>query len=173
MVKKEGNGWGEPKHMGWEINTDKNEASPSISQNGNIYFLSDREDALGKDDIYFSIIENGKYSKPRNVGNMINTELYEDYPYIAPDESYIMFSGSDRKDGYGLGDIYLSYKADDGSWTNSINMGQIINSKADDRFPLVSPDGKYLFFISDRTGNSDIYWVDAKIIEELKPKENK
>jgi Tol biopolymer transport system component len=47
-------------------------------------------------------------------------------------------------------------------------MGENINSKAFDWVPSVTPDGKYFFFNSNRTGSWDIYWIDAKIIEDLR-----
>ena len=52
-------------------------------------------------------------------------------------------------------------------------MGQGINSPGNDWIPYVTSDGKYFFFVSNRTGDDDIYWVDAKIIEEMMPKELK
>ena len=53
----------------------------------------------------------------------------------------------------------------DGAWCEIINMGNSINTDGNERFPNLTPDGKYFFF--NRTG--DVYWVDAKIIDKLKP----
>ena len=98
---------------------------------------------------------------------MINTEHDEYDLFIAPDESYLIFS-SDRPGGFGNVDLYISYKKGDGTWTEPKNMGRNINSGGA-VFPSVTDDGRFLFFQSRRGGNGDIYWVDAKIIEELKP----
>ena len=98
----------------------------------------------------------------------INTGYNEHDPYIAPDESYLIFT-SNRPGGYESADLYICFKNTDDSWAEPINMGNKINSDKYDYCPILSPDGKYLFFSSYRTGNGDIYWVDAKVIEELKP----
>lgn len=73
----------------------------------------------------------------------------------------------------GSGDLYISFQEEKGSWTEPINMGKPINSNKLEFCPMISPDGKYLFFSSRRRGNEDIYWVDAKVIENLKPQEIK
>jgi Tol biopolymer transport system component len=93
-------------------------------------------------------------------------------PYIAPDESVLLFS-SMRPDGYGDFDLYVSYKKKNGTWTKAKNMGDTINTPARESVSVVSPDGKYLFFMSRRNGIGEFFWVDAKIIEELKPKKLK
>jgi Tol biopolymer transport system component len=83
----------------------------------------------------------------------------------------LIVNSNGRPDDLGRGDLYISFKKKDSSWTPLKNMGKEINSEYTDYCPMLSPDGKYLFFTSTRTGNGDIYWVDAKIIEDLKPKE--
>ena len=95
------------------------------------------------------------------------------HPFIAPDESYIIWD-SERDEGFGNGDIYISFKTQDGSWGKAINMGDKVNTSAWDAAASVTPDGKYLFFNrmtgSEDSGNVDIFWVDAQIIEDLRPK---
>ena len=101
----------------------------------------------------------------------MNTENSEAHPFIAPDESYVLFYSS-RPGGKGKGDLYVCFRVADGSWSRAFN-DMIINTPEADWCATVSPDGKYLFFTRNGTGNGDIYWVDAKIIEKLKPKEYK
>jgi Tol biopolymer transport system component len=121
----------------------------------------------GSLDIWRSRFVNGKYTLPENLEE-INTEHYEDGPFIAPDESYLIFE-SERPGGIGGSiDLYISFRKDDGSWSVPVNMGETINSDKTDRWARVTPDGKYLFFGSNRNGNMDIYWIDAKIISNLK-----
>lgn len=167
MMEKSSGRWGEPTRIGTNVNSPSLEGSPSVSANGNLFFLSDRNDTFGEHDIYYTQLDHGRYGRPVNLGSTINSKDYEDYPFIAEDERYLLFCGSGREDGLGLGDLYISFKQPDGEWGEPINLGDDINSRFDDRFPMVSPDNKYLFFVSDRSGNSDIYWVDASIIEEL------
>ena len=68
--------------------------------------------------------------------------------------------------------LYICYKDEKGHWSKSINI-EFLNTDNSDWCPTVSPDEKYLFFTRNNTGNGDIYWVDANIIEELKPEELK
>jgi Tol biopolymer transport system component len=80
-----------------------------------------------------------------------------------------MIFEAQRAEGLGGDDLYISFRKPDGGWTKAVNMGSAINSKASERCPTVTPDGKYLFFISNRSGNYDYYWIDAGVIEELGP----
>ncbi len=118
--------------------------------------------------------ENG-YLIPESFWPSINSDnnvVSENTPYIAPDESYILFAVNDfRNNPYN--DLYISFKKQDGTWCTAINMGNRVNTPSHELYPVVSPDGKYLFFLSSRTGMSFPYWMDAGIIEELKPDEFK
>lgn len=161
--------WSEPKNVSSPINTDYGENYPSIARNGNLYFFSCRNDGLGGCDIYMSRYVNGEYITPENLGSAINSEKNDWDSFIAPDESYIIFSSQDRKDSIGGQDLYISYKDKDGGWTTAKNMGERVNSEFGEICPSVSLDGKYLFFTSRRRGRADIFWIAADIIEELKP----
>lgn len=79
------------------------------------------------------------------------------------DESYVIFC-SIRKEGFGQGDLYISFKDDAGNWSKAKNMGSVINTTGHELCPFVTKDGKYFFY----TSNQDIYWVDARIINSLK-----
>jgi hypothetical protein len=72
-----------------------------------------------------------------------------------------------------VGNLYVSFRNRDGSWQKAVSLGDSINSGAHDLYPVVSRDNNYLLFISMRLKKPSVYWVDAKIIEELKPKELK
>jgi len=144
------NGWSNPTNVGSPVNSESDEYFPSVSENGNLYFTTSYEDSFGKEDIYFSRFENGKYTTPINLGDSINTDLYEFNAFIAPDESYLIFSSSGREDGQGGGDLYISYRNEDGIWSKARNMGKRINSDKMDYCPFVSQDEKYFFFTSQR-----------------------
>ena len=85
------------------------------------------------------------------------------YPFIAPDESYLIFTSRRPPTNTG-GGLWISYKQPDGTWSDprAIDLGMAAG------LPQMSPDGKYLFFTAGERGKSDIYWVEAKFIEELK-----
>lgn len=173
LIEKTKNGWSEPVPISSAVNSMNLHFQMSVSNDLSIYFDAWEDDGEGKYDIYRSEFINGEYSQPENLGKMINTEFSDGTPYIAPDESYLIFSRLDHPDGFGGSDLYISYRGKDGSWMEPKNLGNTINTEEYENLPIVSPDGKYLFFRSYRNGNNDIYWVDAKIIEDLKPKELK
>jgi Tol biopolymer transport system component len=149
VVEKEKTGWGPPHHIEAPINTPAQEYYSSVTADGTLYFSSTRSGGKGGGDIYRSKLMGGKYTEPENLGDTINSQYSEGDPYIAPDESYIVIVSYGRSDGYGDGDLYISYRRD-GAWTKAVNLGPKINSSALDFCPIVSPDGKYFFFTSER-----------------------
>lgn len=142
-------GWSAPLNAGLVINTTGGEYYPSVTTAGTLYYTAKYDSTFGGEDIYFSRFENGNYQTPENAGENINSEFPEFNAFIAPDESYIIFSSFGREDDLGGGDLYISYKQDDG-WTPAVNMGNTINSDRLDYCPFVSHDGKFLFFTSER-----------------------
>jgi len=189
------NGWGDPSCFDSAVNTDRHDYYPTMAGNGNLYFMSDRDGGFGEDDIYMSRFIRGEWTEAKNIGASINTGMNEGDPFIAPDESYIIFCSRDREEGFGNNDLYISFCRKDGSWTRAENMGNRINTPAEEVCPIVTHDGKYFFFSSNRkrirssseipltfkqiiteldspgNGKNDIYWVDARVIEELQPEE--
>ena len=158
--EKTGNRWSEPINAGPIINTDGNEYYISFTKDGTMYFSSNKNG--GNFDIYTSKTSGSghEFQEAEPLGKAINTSHYEADVFVAPDESYVIFC-SIRPDGLGQGDLYISFKNPDSTWTASINMGDTINSRGHELCPFVSQDGKYLFY----TSRQDIYWVDAKILE--------
>lgn len=159
--------WTEPINLGSVVNSDLGENYPSVANNGNLYFFSNREDSLGGCDIYVSRFIAGSYLSPKNLGSAINSAQNDWDSFIAPDESYIIFSSQNRDDTLGGQDLYVSFKKEDGSWTNARNMGPGVNSKAGEICPSVSLDGQYIFFTSRRRGKADIFWVSIDILKRL------
>jgi Tol biopolymer transport system component len=150
------------------VNSDHHDIFPSVAKDGTIYFFSERDGGLGMADLYRSKPIEGSYTKVENLGVPINTNQDEIDPFIAPDESYLIFC-SKARDGYGEQDLFISFKKPDGSWTEPANMGESINSSGNDWIPFVTPDNKYFFFGSNRNGQDDIFWVDARVVEKSKP----
>ncbi|MFC2142513.1 TolB family protein [Acidobacteriota bacterium] len=173
FAKRTNSGWSDPRLLGNPFTEEIKTWQPSITDNGTIYFLGYLEGVQKEYGIYRSRFINGQYSKPELLNKSINTEYPDWCPYIAPDENYLIFS-SKRPGGYGGFDLYISYQRNDGSWIEPQNLGSKINHKYHERFPGVSPDRKYLFFTRPNDeNNGDIYWVDSKFIEELKPEDLK
>jgi len=173
VVEKVDSRWGEPKNLGPVINSKNHEVSASISKKGNLFFQAYYPTkSLGDSDIYWSEFKNGHYSDPENLGPAINSPYGEGGPFIAPDESYILFH-SIRPGGFIQGhQLYISFKTKNGCWTKARNLGSVINGSIA-ILPYVSPDGKFLFYVRSKNGIFEHMWIDAKIIEKLKPKELK
>ena len=147
---------------------------PSIANNGTLYFSHKRDTEFG---IFCSKIKNGKYNLPKHVVNVHNTIYTEGDLFVDPNENYLIISCWDHPENIDgpKGDLYIVYKNVDGLWSEAINMGVKINTECGENCPTISPDGKYLFFnrYCEKTTIGNIYWVSAKVIEELKPKDLK
>jgi Tol biopolymer transport system component len=92
-------------------------------------------------------------------------------PFIAPDESYLIFCSTRGLPDYDEGDLFISFRQPGGSWTDPVTMGEPINTNQMERFSALSPDGKYLFFTRWTPDyDEDVYWVSASIIDKLKAK---
>jgi len=164
VAERSGDGWSEPANLGAPVNSDTDEFYPAVDKAGTIFFQSERDDCRGGRDIYFAKLEEGRYREVRNVGDGVNGRDFESDAYIAPDGGFLIFSSS-RPGGLGRGDLYISFLRN-GSWTPALNMGSAINTPQHENCPMLSPDGRFLFF----TRKGDIYWLDAGIIEDMKHK---
>jgi Tol biopolymer transport system component len=149
IMKRSDADWAEPEHLA-AVNSETNEWFPTVSNNGNLYFGSERAGGKGKCDIYCSKRVDGKYAAPENLGEPINSGGNEVEPFIAPDESYLIFAGTGLPDSRGAYDLYISFRRE-GQWTKPRNLGDTINSTGWDFSPKVSPDGKWFFFTSNRS----------------------
>ena len=164
--KRKGKKWSKPINAGNKINTDRNEFYISFTSDGTMYFASNKGKAIKRKhdlDIYRSEFKEGKFQTAVKLSDSINTRGYEADVFIAPDESYIIFSAA-RRSGFGGRDLYISFRDANGNWTKSKNMGDIINTKKPELCPFVTADGKYFFY----TSNQDIYWVSTEIFENLR-----
>lgn len=177
FVEKTSAGWGKPRHLGSNINFGRLQGSPAVSALGTLFFCSrDPNNPTQSTELYFSRWENGAYTAPKNMGPVINSSAPDHSPYIAPDESYIIFSSF--RGGYGRSDLFISFNKPDKGWTAPQNLGKTINSAAKDEYPYVTYDGKYFFFNSNRVsainkkripdGPGNMYWMRAEFIAKLK-----
>jgi Tol biopolymer transport system component len=148
MMKKVGENWSAPEPLA-VVNSETSEWFPTVSKNGNLYFGSERPGGKGKCDLYRSRLIDGKYETPENLGDPINSAANEVEPFIAPDESYLIFAATGLPESKGIYDLYISFRQD-GAWTKPRNLGDKINSIGWDFSPKVSPDGKWFFFTSNR-----------------------
>ena len=190
-AERNGNGWGEAKNLGNPVSTSSPEFFPSLTKEGTIYFT--RENENGTNSIMRSKFENGKYSEPEVLPEQINFGVDRFNAFIDPDEKYLIVSVFRAKNGFGATDYYIVFRNADDTWREPINMGDKINTAFNEYSPYVSPDGKYFFFMSMKpnetlfssdkkftydklktihnspgNGNAATYWIDARVIDELK-----
>lgn len=146
-----------------------------LAPSGTYYFYVLDPDGSGY--MGYSRLINGAYETPQKMSSAINRGKYIAHPFIAPDESYIMWDA--EKENENRPDVYISFRNDNGSWGTAINMGDKINTLVYEQRPRVTPDGKYFTFWRGYTktredGSSYVlgnpYWMDAKIIENLRPR---
>lgn len=138
----------------------------SVDAVGNLFFSINKYEQQGRrGDIYYAKYKNGTYSDPIKLSRTINTSDYEFSPFISPDGSYIIFS----REYYGVGNckLFISFLGKDGNWEEPIDL--IENYGIKGICPLVTRDGKYLFFLDYYNSHSQPYWVDASFIEKLNP----
>jgi len=166
VEKLANNTWGNPTHLGNLNSKSDDDYYTSIAKNGTIYY-SKFKSGSGTGDIYKTSVTEKGYSKPEKLPNPINTDYSEHDPFIAQDESYIIFT-SNRPGGYGRGDLYICFMMSNGKWSDAMNLGEEINSEGYDFCPIISHDGEFLFFTRNVGGNGDIYWVNSKIIDDIK-----
>lgn len=161
VMEKTSNGWGSPKPL-TTVNAPGYDNYPSVATNGTLYFGSSRDGSRGID-LYRARLVNGQYETPQNLGDVINSEKSDADPYIAPDESYLIFASS-RPGGLGEGDLYISFNRN-GNWTAPRSLGELVNSPDWDYTPLISRDGQTFFF---SRGWGDIYRIPLSALN-LKP----
>ena len=171
VIERTIQGWSEPKPLGYPVKPNFCEFYSTVTRNNTVYLARSAFDETVCN-IYYSKLVNGKYSEVEDLGEIINSDSWDADPFIAPDESYIIYC-SYRPGGYGRYDLYVSYQLKNSSWTEPKNLGNLINSKGNEICPLVTSDDKYFFYVSSRTGESHDYWVNTQFIEELKPNELK
>ena len=185
--------WSEPVNMGEPVNSPEHEFYPCMSRDGTFYVQSRREGGWGEADIYRFPQIDGKYSKAELLPPPINSPAFEGDTLIAPDGSWIIVSTFRKEENIGQSDLYISFLQEDGRWSPLKNMGPDVNSPGGENCQILSPCGKYLFYTSrpyappsgpnpgsyeeirdlwnssQRKRTGDVYWIDARIIETLRP----
>ena len=164
-VSYTGEGWTEPVMLGPSINTEEHyENYPTVANDGTVYYMSRRDDSLGKTDIYRSRNTDGKYAHAENVGAPINSAESDQDPFIAPDGSYMVICLTGRDDSVGSYDLYVSFAGDGETWSAPVNLGEGVNTPGAEFRPYVSQDGKFLFYTAlapDGETGSRIFWVST------------
>ena len=156
------------------ISTEASEVYPVIVADGSLYFASNRPGGLGpRSSLYRAQrLPDGSFAAPVLVPPPVNSQFGVGDTFVSPDESYMVMA-SGRPPSAGGGDLFVSFRRPGGGWSEPAHLGPTINTDQSDFCPMVTPDGRFLFF-SRRQGASwgaatagDVYWVDAKILEPV------
>lgn len=135
---------------------------PSITSDGKtLYFASDMPGGKGSSDIYKVSVNGDSYGKPENLGDKINTEGKEVFPFIHNDGT--LFFSSDGLQGLGQLDIFTTVIDEQGNIQEVINLGAPVNSSMDDFSFFLNESGETGFIASNREGgmgDDDIYGFD-------------
>ncbi|MGA7306933.1 MAG: hypothetical protein WBW88_18840, partial [Rhodothermales bacterium] len=143
--------WSDPVHIGSNVNTPANEFYPSLDAQGVLYFTAAYENSVGGEDIWRSQPTDNGFGPRENAGTGVNTGHDEFNALIAPDGSFLAFSSFGRDDGLGGGDLYVSFRNDQGQFAQAVHVGAPINSESLDFSPALSPDGQTFLFSSRRS----------------------
>ena len=196
MVRRQPDGnWGPPERLPEPINSNGSEFCASVARNGTIYFSSTRDAPPGAIRAFRSRLINGKWAEPENLSAAMGTR--PDDPFldldimVDPDERFLLVGSLGRPDGFGHFDIYVSWNRD-GVWSPLKHLPAPFNTPARDYSPHISPDGKYVFFASERgftagsvtarfdsyralvarlrstlNGSGNIYQIDVAVLDSL------
>jgi Tol biopolymer transport system component len=132
----------------------------AAARNGTLYFTGGKTRATYG--IQRSQRVDGRFQAPELVIPMAA------HPWVAPDESYLIFDKYALEGGAQSSKLFISFPRQDGGWSDPVALGKDINATGTELIAKVSPDGKYLFFQRKVGGNTDIYWVDAKVLDAAK-----
>jgi Right handed beta helix region/WD40-like Beta Propeller Repeat len=154
--------WSAPSRIPAPVSpTSEREWAPSVTLDRTLYWTSPRAGTRGANDIWRSRYVDGGYETVENIGPPVNTGTGEQSAFIAPDESYLIFTCGGRPDTHGSSDLYVSFRDEDDTWTEPVNLGSAVNTVDEERCPYVSFDGKYLFFTRRSGSEADVYWVST------------
>ncbi len=151
--KKIGDNWTTPRNCGRPLNTESWESQPTFAADGKtIYFVSNRYGGVGGSDVWqTTMIDDGVFSRPKNLGKTINTQGDDVSPFIHPDGITLYFASNGHK-GMGGKDLFMSKLKDDSTWSEPKNLGYPINSPEDEINLVVNTIGDKAYFSTAKIG---------------------
>jgi Tol biopolymer transport system component len=142
----------------------------SVARSGNLY--AELDNPQGTDlDLYCWQYNGGQYRSAIRLSSLCSSS-HDGFPTISANEKFIIF-GSNRSEGFGYFDLYLSIRNPDDSWSQPVNLGEGFNSGTEEAWSCFSPDGLWFFYTTDRPGDAGFnpYWVDAGTLYNLIPRQ--
>ncbi len=189
VMDRDGDQWSRPYNLGAPINSEGAEYFPSVTRDGSLYFT--REGDPATNGMYRSRLQDGIYQEPERLPDLVNAGRARFNGSIAPDESFLILPIFGIEDSFGGTDYYVFFRDDEDQWTGPFHLDERVNGVGrQDYSASLSPDGKYLFFMSERKvtppekldwqsmksmhnepgfGLPCIWWIESSCIEELRP----
>jgi hypothetical protein len=174
VSRREDGRWGTARVVPPPISTSANEVYPVVVADGSLYFTSSRPGGPGPLNLYRAQRQpDGSFAEPALVPSPVNSEHGVGDTYVAPDESVMIFA-SRRPPSSGHGDLFVAFRLDDGHWGAPVNLGDTVNTGDHEFCPMVTPDGRFLFFSRlyggswENATGGDVFWVDAGILDQFR-----
>jgi hypothetical protein len=191
VMERAGAIWSEPRRLPEAVNGAGNTFYPTITREGVLHFL--REEGPGGW-LMRSSLKDGAWTPAEKLPPPFNADAQQANPRVDPDGKFILLPRMGRADSLGGADYYGYFRREDGTWTEPVHLGPAINSASRDEYSInLSPDGKVVFFGSDRplsrlegrplkwadilaertqpgNGNTTLWWVDAGFLQEIRVK---
>ena len=141
--------WYQALNLGPPINTHGNEGALCIAPDGKYLFFAacNREDGLGRCDIYWAHRNGDQWSVPENIGPVVNSPQWDSQPSFSSDGKTLYYA-SNRAGGKGSSDIWKTELQPDGQWSQPVNLGDVINTSGEEMAPFIHPDDQTLYFSS-------------------------
>ncbi|TAJ14498.1 hypothetical protein DMA11_04820 [Marinilabiliaceae bacterium JC017] len=194
VLDRTDNGWSAPRNLGAPVNTAGDEFFPSLTKDGTIYYTSETEGAEGV--ILCSRWNGEAFATPDSLPRQVNCGQARYNALISPDEDFLIQGVWGMADTRGGTDYYIIFRNEKDEWSLPVNMGDQMNTTEGHEYAAtLSPDSKYIFFMSDRNnpdlfepgasltaerinkayqtpgnGMPSIYWMNASFITALKAK---
>lgn len=168
LMTQTASGWSSPTPLTGDINSDKTEFSPVLTNSGNLYFASMRPGGFGQGDVYVCKFDGKACENVQNLGEQINSPTGEWNVFVDPKETYMIFEASGRIPNKDNGDLYISFKKR-GEWQQAVYM-DVLNTEGSDLAVRLSPNGQTLYFAQSENGKVDIKFVSIDVIEQYRKK---
>ncbi|TAL69501.1 MAG: hypothetical protein EPN82_06615 [Bacteroidetes bacterium] len=161
VVERTSDGWTVPEELKGDVNDGEQIGSVAVTPDGQFMVFAAYEagkEGLGRTDLYSAKKVNGEWTDVQNLGPNVNSPDWDSQPALSSDGNTLFFA-SDRPDGKGGSDIYMSTGTRDG-WSKAVNIGSPVNTPSDEMSPVIGADNKSMSFASNKDGGKggfDIY----------------
>ena len=156
--------WMPPVSISKNINSEMNEGTCTISADGRklIFTSCSGRDNYGSCDLFESVRIGDEWSAPKNLGPGVNTSGWESQPSLSADGRTLYFV-SDRRNGMGMRDIWVSTLDENNKWSKAVNLGPPVNTEFDEMSPFIHVNGRTLFYATNALkgfGGYDIFYSE-------------